>query len=251
MGKFQELIGDRAPQFVASVIQATNDNHALAKADPLSVVNAAAMAAILDMPINNNIGEAYIIPYNQRQPDNTWKTVAQFQIGYKGLIKLAMNTGQYLKLSAAKIYKSQFKSFDPLRDELILDTTVPPSGEVIGFAAYLKLKSGFEKFVFMTTAELQDHGKKYSKSFDKDSSQWKKNYDAMAEKTVLKRLISKWGLKSVQLSQALNADQAVVQDMDGSQFAYPDNAADTVNQASDINADFTPHEDVPANDDLI
>jgi len=112
--KMTELLGEkRAPQFIASVIQIANQNDMLAKAEPQSVFNAAAMAAMLDLPLNNNLGFAYIVPYNNRQKDGTFKTVAQFQIGYKGFIQLAQRSGQFKTISAAPVYDGQLVGKNP------------------------------------------------------------------------------------------------------------------------------------------
>lgn len=248
--KFKELVGDNSTQFMTSVLQVVNENSQLKNATPNSVISAAAMAAVLDMPINNSIGEAYIVPYNRKKGDNQWETLAQFQIGYKGFIKLATNSGAYKKITAIPVHESNFKSWNPLTEDLELDFSVPSSGSVIGYAAYFKLINGMEKTMFKTVEELKAHGKKYSKSFEKKSSQWQTNFPGMCEKTIIKMLISKWGPKSIVMQKAIQADQAVM-DNYGDDFSYPDNPTNSETQTHDVNQDFTPHQEIDDEDDVI
>ena len=105
--KFQEMLGKRATSFITSVLQIVASNDLLAKADPTSVYQSAAVAATLDLPLNNNLGFAYIVPYNQKQKDGSYKTVAQFQLGYKGFIQLAQRSGQFKTISATPVYEGQ------------------------------------------------------------------------------------------------------------------------------------------------
>ena len=190
------------------------------------------MAAVLDMPINNNLGFAYIVPYGNN---------AQFQIGYKGFIQLAIRSGQYETTGAAPIYKGQLKSNNPLTG-YIFDFDVPPNGKPIGYAAYFKLKDGFHKTVYMTHDECLEHAKRFSKSFRFDSSIWKKDFSAMAQKTVLKKLISKYGPLSLEMQKAVQSDQSVVKDFEKGEFAYPDNATKSEGETLDINAEVIQNE---------
>lgn len=219
--KFVELLGKKAQGFIVSVLQVVASNEFLKKADPNSIYNAAAVAATLDLPLNNQLGFAYIVPYNVSQkidgPNGTksWRTtvVAQFQIGYKGYIQLGQRTGQYRKIAATRILEGQLISEDPL-DGYRFDfhKKLEPGAPVIGYASRFELINGFEKTVYMTIEELREHGKKYSKSFGKDASLWATDPEAMYLKTVLKQNLSKYGPMSIALQTALITDQGLIKD---------------------------------------
>lgn len=202
--KFSEMLGKRATSFMTSVLQITAQNQLLAEADPISIYQAAAVAATLDLPLNNNLGFAYIVPYK----DSKRGQVAQFQMGYKGFIQLAQRSGQFKTIAAAPIYEGQIISSDPLSGYQF-DFTKKGS-EIIGYAARFTLLNGFEATLFMTNEELKEHGVRYSQAFKKGFGLWKDNFDAMATKTVLKLLLSKYAPLSVDMQKAVIMDQAVV-----------------------------------------
>lgn len=220
--KFKELLGKRATSFMTSVLQIVSSNDLLVNADPTSVYQAAAVAATLDLPLNNNLGFAYIVPYNAKQKDGSYKQVAQFQLGYKGFLQLALRSGQFLAINEAPIYEGQIKSNNPLTG-IEFDFTAKKSDLVIGYAAYFKLLNGFEKTLFMSVDELKKHGKKYSQTFKKDYGLWKDDFDAMARKTVIKLLLSKGAPLSVEMQKAVITDQAVINDADTLDVDYSDN----------------------------
>ena len=226
--KFNELLGKRSVSFVTSVLQVVSQNSLLANADPKSVYSAAAMAATLDLPINPNFGFAYIIPYNTRQRDGSFKQMAQFQVGYKGYIQLALRSGQFKSIEACRVYEGQLVEENPLRGN-VYDWRAKKSDKVIGYVSYFQLLNGFEKYYYMTVEELQAHGKKYSKTYSKDSSKWKEDFDGMAMKTVIKLNISKYAPLSVemqQMQQAIVADQAIINDVETMDVDYVDNEPD-------------------------
>lgn len=192
--------------FKTSLLGVINSNSLFEKADPLSIIQSALVATTLDLPINPNLGYAYIIPYGAK---------AQFQLGYKGLIQLAQRTGQYQTISASEVREGQIKEYDPLKG-VEFDWTIT-DGEIIGYVAYFKLINGFEKYLYMSLKELEAHGQKYSKSYnskDKYTNEyngiWRTNFDAMAKKTVLKQLISKFGIMSVEMQDAVVKDQQII-----------------------------------------
>lgn len=229
--KMTELLGEkRAPQFIASVIQIANQNEMLKKAEPESVFNAAAMAAILDLPLNNSLGFAYVVPYNNRQQNGTFKTVAQFQIGYKGFIQLAQRSGQFKTISAAPVYEGQLKAKNPL-EGYQFDWENKTSDKVLGYAAYFKLINGFEKTLYMTVAELQGHGKRFSKTFK--NGLWQNDFESMAIKTVIKLLLSKYAPLSVEMQRAVTVDQALINDSEGNDLKYIDNDVEDINHEED------------------
>lgn len=229
--KFQEMLGKRAPQFITSVLQIVASNDLLAKADPLSIYQSAAVAATLDLPLNNNLGFAYIVPYNQSYKEgDQWKkrAVAQFQMGYKGFIQLGQRSGQFLTINATDVHEGEIKTHDRLSGmidfEWQQDVAKRDTLPVIGYAAYFKLLNGFEKTLYMTVAELKKHGLKYSQTFQREKGLWKDDFNAMATKTVLKLLLSKYAPMSVEMQKAVVTDQAIINDADTMDVTYVDNS---------------------------
>lgn len=220
--KFQELLGKRAPAFITSVLQITTQNDLLAKADPVSIYQCAAVAATLDLPLNPNLGFAYIIPYGQKQKDGSYKQVAQFQIGYKGFIQLAQRSGQFKTIAAAPIYEGQLVEQNPLTG-FMFDFTQRKSDVVTGYAAHFSLLNGFEKTLYMTVEDLKKHGGRFSQTFKKGYGLWKDDFDSMATKTVIKLLLSKFAPLSVDMQRAVITDQAIVNDADTEDITYVDN----------------------------
>lgn len=201
--KFEEMLGKKAAGFMSSIIAVTNNNNHLMKADPSTVIGAAAQAAMLDLPINQSLGFAYIVPY---------KGAAQFQLGYKGYIQLAQRSGQYVDIGAKTVYEGELEYENRLLDKFRFGERT--GDKVIGYLAYFRLTNGFEKMLFMTLDEMQAHAKKYSQNYKGGTDKWGlADFNVMAEKTVLKRLLSKFGplsIESVQMSQALSNDGGVI-----------------------------------------
>lgn len=201
--KFEEMLGRKAAGFMSSIIAVTNNNNYLMKADPATVIGAAAQAAMLDLPINQSLGFAYIVPY---------KGAAQFQLGYKGYIQLAQRSGQYIDIGAKTVYEGELEYENRLLDKFRFGERT--GDKVIGYLAYFRLTNGFEKMLFMTLDEMQAHAKKYSQNYKGGTEKWGlADFNVMAEKTVLKRLLSKFGplsIESVQMSQALSNDGGVI-----------------------------------------
>lgn len=201
--KFNEMLGKKAAGFMSSIIAVANNNKLLAKAEPATVIGAAAQAAMLDLPINQSLGFAYIVPY---------KGAAQFQLGYKGYIQLAQRSGQYVDIGAKAVYEGELEYENRLLDKFKFGERT--GDKVIGYLAYFRLTNGFEKMLFMELDEMIAHAKKYSKSYSGGTDKWGlADFNTMAEKTVLKRLLSKYGplsIESVQMSQALSNDGGVI-----------------------------------------
>jgi recombination protein RecT len=216
--KFSELLGKRATSFITSVLQIAAQNQQLATADAVSIYQAAAVAATLDLPLNQNLGFAYIVAYFDRKAN---KQLAQFQMGYKGFIQLAQRSGQFKSIYAAPIYKGQIVSEDPLNG-FEFDFT-KKSDELVGYAAKFKLLNGYEATLYMTVEQLKKHGAQYSQTFKKGFGLWKDNFDAMAQKTVLKLLLSKFAPLSVEMQRAVITDQAVINNAETEDVTYIDN----------------------------
>lgn len=234
--KFEEMMGKRATQFITSVLQIVASNNLLAKADPNSIYQAAAVAATLDLPLNNSLGFAYIVPYNQKYKDSQgqWQTkqVAQFQLGYKGYIQLAQRSGQFKTLSSCPIYEGQIVEQNPLTG-YVFDFSKRTSNTVVGYAAYFELVNGFQKMMYMTIEEMKAHGAKYSKTYSNDKGLWNTDFDAMANKTVLKLLLSKFAPLSVEMQKAVITDQATVTNHETLEVTYVDNEVIEVDKAEE------------------
>lgn len=218
--KFVELLGkpEKATAFITSVLQSVNNNDLLSKADPMTVLHAATVAATLSLPINPNLGFAYIVPYNSKNGCQ-----AQFQMGYKGFIQLALRSGQFKKISACEIYEGQIKSENKLQG-FDFDFKNRSSDKIIGYAAYFRLVNGFEAEHYMTVEELQKHGKRFSQTFKRGFGLWNDDFHSMALKTVIKLLLSKWAPLSVEMiQQAVVVDQSVINNDSATDFTYIDN----------------------------
>lgn len=218
LSNIQDVLRDRTPQFITSLVSLVNSNEALKRCDRKTVLAACLTAASLNLPTNPSLGMAYIIPYGE---------VAQFQIGWKGLVELAIRTKRYRFINAVEVREGELGEEDPLRGLIefnwIKDREERSKSKVIGYVGYFELTEGFQKMLYMTNDELEAHAKKYSQSYranSKKMNQWRDDFDGMAKKTVLKLLINRFGPKSAELERAIEADQAVI---DGDRVNYLDN----------------------------
>ncbi len=198
--QFQNALAENSGPFIASVIDLYGSDAYLQKCDPNAVLMECLKAATLKLPINKGLGFAYVIPYKVKGNDTP-----QFQIGYKGYIQLAMRTGQYKYLNAGAVSEGQAVERNLLTGETKI-IGEPSSDKAIGYFAYMELLNGFTKTVYMTREEVTAHAKKFSKSFNMASSAWKTDFDKMAIKTCVRRLLSKFGILSVEMISALTKD---------------------------------------------
>lgn len=209
--KFNEMLGKKAAGFMSSIIAVANNNKLLAKANPATVIGAAAQAAMLDLPINQSLGFAYIVPYGGE---------AQFQLGYKGYIQLAQRTGQYVDIGSKTVYEGELEYENRLLDKFKFGERT--GDKVIGYLAYFRLTNGFEKMLFVEIDKMIAHAKRYSKNYKGGTEKWGlTDFDTMAEKTVLKKLLSKYGplsIENIQMSQALANDGGVVKMNESGEF---------------------------------
>lgn len=214
-GRFASILGKNAPAFISALISVYNGSPKLQECDHKSILSAAGLAATLNLSVTPSLGHAFIVPF---------KGQAQFVIGWKGYVQLAMRTGQYITLYAGAVHEGELQGFDPFTGEPVRGERT--GDKVIGYSAYMKLKNGFEKSLYMSVDELKAHAEKYSQTYaydirnGKQNSLWAKNFDAMATKTVLKLLLSKWGILSADMQTALASDSSVV---DKNSFTYVDN----------------------------
>lgn len=229
--RFEELLGKKAQGFITSVLQTVNSNGNLAKADPQSVLNAAATAAALDLPINNSLGFAYIVPYKTKQNDGSFLDVAQFQMSAKGFKQLAMRTGQFQFINSSDVKDGEILLNNRLTGEMTFewnqDYEARKKLKTIGYVSYFELANGYKSTFFMSVEEAKSHGSKYSKTFKYASSLWKKEFDLMALKTVSKLNLSKNAPLSIEnITTAVLADQSV--QLTKGDYDYPDNEANTI-----------------------
>lgn len=204
MKKLNDVLGSekKAASFISSVISVANGNSMLRNAAPMTILGSAMVAATLDLPVVPTLGLAYIVPY---------KGQAQFQLGYKGLIELAERSGQFKNIIDEVVYEGQLVKKNKFTGEYEFDEDAKTSDKVLGYMARMDLVNGFSKTIFWTKDEVEAHAKKYSQAFSRGySSPWKSDFDAMARKTVLKALFSKYAPKSVAMQQAVKFDQAVI-----------------------------------------
>ena len=214
--RFNEVLGKKSAGFMSALLNIYNGNAALQNCEARSILGAAGLAATIDLSITPTLGQAYIVPF---------KGKATFQIGVRGLIQLAHRTGKYVALHAGKVCEGEIASFNPLTGEPVIGEKI--SDEVVGYVAYMRLTNGFEKWIYMTTAEIEAHAKRYSQSYGKNYSSWSTNFEAMASKTVLKKLLNTWGILSADMAEAIQGDQSVV---DRNTFTYVDNGGNVQNR---------------------
>ena len=200
--KFSDVLGKRAPQFTTSLINVVNSNYQLQNVDANSVIASALVAASLNLPINQNLGYMYIVPYGGK---------AQPQMGYKGYIQLAQRSGQYKKITAVPVYEDEFEGWNPLTEEIKYTPQFKDrdkNDEPVGYYARFELLNGFVKSVYWTRKQVDNHRKQFSKSGGNNEPKvvWASNFDAMALKTVIRNLLTKWGPMTVDMQTADNAD---------------------------------------------
>ncbi len=216
--RFIDVLKERANGFTANLAVMINNSGTLKKCEPMSVITSAIIAASLDLPLDPNLGFSALVPFGNN---------ATFQIMTKGFIQLAMRSGQYRTIGVTEIYEGQLISENPLTGEYVFDFTAKTSEKIIGYAAYFSLLNGFEKIVYWDIDKISKHGKKFSQTFKKGFGLWKDDFDSMAKKTVLKNLISKWGILSIEMQKAIIFDQSKPSDItDDAQPIYIDNSID-------------------------
>jgi recombination protein RecT len=201
--RFTDILRDRAPQFISSILNVSRGM----EADPKSIIMAAAVAATLDLPIDKNLGYAWIVPFKEKG-----FPVAQFQMGWKGYVQLALRTGQYKGIGAVPVYEGEVKYYDELLGLVDYEPRddVKPDEIAIGYVAKFRLLNGFEKALYWKRDRCEKHGKRYSQTYKKGYGRWAEDFDAMALKTVIKQLLSKWGILSIEMQKALKADDAAI-----------------------------------------
>ena len=225
VGKLNEVWNSpqMANSFMSSVISVANGNPQLRKAEPMSIIGAAMVAATMQLQVIPTLGQCYIIPYGSK---------AQFQVGYLGLLQLCQRSGQFKKILAAPVHEGEYISGDEFDEDYVFDRKQRKSDKVIGYMAKFELLNGFTKVAYWDIDKVKAHATKFSQAFRAGfNSPWKSDFDAMAQKTVLKSIL-KFAPKSIEMQNAVTFDQSVintntsdVQDLDIDAFApeYVDN----------------------------
>ncbi len=206
-GRFNDLLGKRTPQFVSSLVSLVNADANLQQAffeSPMTVIQSALKAASFDLPIDQNLGYAYIVPFknSKKQADGNWKKTmeASFILGWKGMHQLALRTGAYKTINVIDVREGELKTYNRLTEEVdisfVEDEDVRESLPIIGYVGYYRLVNGAEKTIYMTVKQIENHEKKHRKG-DYMGKGWRDDFDAMARKTVYRKLIGKWGVMSI------------------------------------------------------
>lgn len=218
--RFNEVLGQKSSQYMASITNVVNGSAQLQKCEPKTILSAAFVAASYDLPIDSNLGFSAIVPYY----DSKSKSYrAQFQMMYKGFVQLAIRSGSYENMNVSEVYEDELVSYNPITGELELVTDFGKCEQrkagkrenIVGYYAWFKLLTGFRKELYMTVEECRNHALQYSASYKKDiekgwsSSKWTTDFDAMSKKTVLKLLLSRWGVLSIDMQKAIQDDQKV------------------------------------------
>ncbi len=251
--RINNMVGGKDGQrFITSIISAVSTNPALAECEHSTILSAAMLGESLKLSPSPQLGQYYMVPFKQKakfkngEMVSPERTVAQFQLGYKGYIQLAIRSGYYKKLNVLAIKEGELVHFDPLNEEievnLIQDDTIRESTPTIGYYAMFEYQNGFKKSIYWSIEKMMAHADKYSMAFSaekyrdlqagkisqsdmwKYSSFWYKDFDGMAYKTMLRQLISKWGIMSIEMQKALDGDMGAINE-DGS-VDYVDNVAD-------------------------
>lgn len=232
--KINEMVGGKdGQQFVTAIISAVSTNPQLAECENSSIVSAALLGQALKLSPSPQLGQYYIVPFNNS--DRGCK-VAQFQLGYKGYIQLAIRSGQYKKINVLAIKEGELIEYDPLNEEikvnLIEDEELREQAETIGYYAMFEYMNGFRKTIYWTKQKMEAHALKYSKGYKakKGYTFWEKDFDGMAYKTMLRQLISKWGIMSVDMQTAMEKDMAVIKE--NGDYEYIDNNSNEIDVVS-------------------
>lgn len=224
--KFKEMLGKRAPQFITSITSVVTNNALLQKADVNSIIMGAATAASMDLPLNPNLGYAALVPFNSKDG-----CFAQLQVMVKGWVELFLRSGQCQNIICETVYEGQLVKKNKFTGEYVFDEDAKKSDKIIGFMAYFKLTTGFEKFEYMTIDEVKEHAKKFSQTYRKGIGPWKDMFEQMGQKTTLKRLLTKWAPKSIEMQQMAMFDQSIVRgdinNMNAAEPVYADSGNDS------------------------
>lgn len=213
--RFEKMLGKKSAGFLSSLLTLANNNKLLANADPRTVLAAAATAASLDLPINQSLGKAWIVPY---------KGTAQFQLGYKGVIELAQRSGKMKFITMLPVYEGEIRDWNKFTETFTPGEKV--SDEVVGYYAAFELVNGFKKATYWSKGKVTNHARRFSKSFG--SGPWQTDFDAMACKTVLLSILKVYAPMSVEMQQAIEADGKTATITEDGDLSFVEVEAETV-----------------------
>jgi recombination protein RecT len=212
--QINEVIGGKDGQrFISAIVSAVNNNPQLQECTNQSILSGALLGESLKLSPSPQLGQYYLVPYDDKKAG---VKQAQFQMGYKGYIQLAIRSGQYKKLNVLAIKEGELVRFDPLNEEievnLIEDEEARENAPTIGYYAMFEYVNGFRKAIYWSKKKMEAHALKFSAGYraKKGFTFWEKDFDAMAYKTMLRQLISKWGIMSIEMASAIDADMAVI-----------------------------------------
>ncbi|MCI8655465.1 MAG: recombinase [Clostridia bacterium] len=252
--KINEIVGgEKGQQFITAIISAVSTNPGLAECEHSSIVSAALLGQSLNLTPSPQLGQYYLVPFNDKKRGCK---VAQFQLGYKGYIQLAIRSGYYKKINVIALKEGELIKYDPLAEEievnLIEDDEVREETNTIGYYAMFEYKNGFRKTLYWSKKKMLTHANKYSQAFNleayknlqdgkipqsdlwKYSSFWYKDFDGMAYKTMLRQLISKWGIMSIEMQEAYTKDMATIKE--NGEYEYVDNVETSYEEETSISA---------------
>ena len=218
--------GKDGDKFVTAIVSAVNANPAIKDCTNQSIMAAALLGHSLKLSPSPQLGYYYLVPFNDKEAGK----VAQFQLGYKGYIQLALRSGQYKKLNVLAIKEGELEYFDPLNEEIKVNLMIDKWDErekapTVGYYAMFELVNGFRKAIYWSKGQMDNHAITYSPGYKvkKGYTFWEKNFDAMAYKTMLRQLISKWGVMSVEMQTAFDSDMAVIHEDGSKTYVENDN----------------------------
>lgn len=227
-GRLRELMGDReAAAFASGLLTIVANNPLIQRCEPASVIKAAMVAAQLHLNLSPQLGLAAVVPYGNQ---------AQFQLMWKGYMQLALRSKEFATLSVNEVYEGELRGVNRFTEQYEFGEAT--GDRVVGYLAYMRLVSGFEKFVYMSAEQVRQHASTYSKSFRAGSGPWASNFDAMARKTVMKRLLTTYAPLLTDIATARTFDEAVVvEGQEGDSPFYIDNQPDAEPRRKAVKAD--------------
>ena len=224
----QDVLGEKKETFVSNLTALVSNDTKLQECKPVTLMYAALTATSLDLPLDKNLGFAYVIPYKNNRERTT---EAQFQLGAKGIKQLAIRSGQFIGMNVTDVREGEIAGRNRMTGEMtfnwIEDDEEREKAKVVGYLAWFKLVNGFEKTKYMTVEEIKSHATRYSQTYSskndyvRKNSKWATDFDKMAEKTVMKLLLSKDAPLSVDMQTAFRADQSVQREE--GKYIYSDN----------------------------
>lgn len=254
--KINSVIGGKDGQrFISAIVSATTTNPALQECSNGSILSAALLGEALKLSPSPQLGQYYLVPFN----DKSKGKVAQFQLGYKGYIQLAIRSGQYKKLNVMAIKEGELEYFDPLNEDIRINLMVDDwdkreAAPTIGYYAFFELVNGFRKAIYWSKSQMEAHALKYSQGYAADKKKgtawtfWSKDFDGMAYKTMLRQLISKWGIMSIEMQMAFDGDMAVLNE-DGTKDYVENDDSYVDAEATVVESESEPVQEAPAEAD--